>query len=280
MKKSKTFCIFVLISSMLLTLSSCKKDELQPGHCLFKKNYVVLSDLETTDNNNKYHIKLGRTTTDSYNWDDELITFNGPVGYSPLYNKATFEFGKAYQNEVMPDTTKLCIGCMQEKVIKKFLELKWKNSADDAFRKMRLAVSKNLYKVYPRLFEIFLTAQMEYLTGQIGGNPDWYGGDRNLEQEKNIALLFYKNDTDFQDPWECNCSPYIYVLDYYKNYVPGNNKSLISDNNLEVSISLLQQDFAQERYSIFHQKYGGTTESYSTKFDEDDDVYYLEIPLY
>ncbi len=284
MKKLVTL-YFLLVIFILSTLSSCKKEELQPGWHLWKKNFVVLTDLEKTHKNSQYHIKLGRTNTESYSWDDEVIVLNGPAGYSPLYNKGTNEFGQTYKNEIMPDTTQFCMGCMQEKIIKKFLELRWENTANNAFKKMRLAVPKDLYEVYPRFFEMFLTAEMDYLTGQIGGNPDWYGGTRSLEHEKEIALLFYKDDTDFQDPWQCNCSPYTYVLDYYKNYVPGNNKNLvenliaIEEQRLE-QIIIVQQDFAKQRFATFSSKYGGSERDYTTQYDSEEGVYYLEIPAY
>jgi len=285
MKKLIKLLSLLLMLFLLSTFSSCEKEELQPGWHLWKKNYVVLTQLNETHKQNENHIKLGRTTTESYNWGDAVVVLNGPAGFSPLYNKATNEFGKTYQNEVMPDTTELCMGCMQEKIIKKFLELKWENTANDAFKKMRLAVPKDLYEVYPRFFEMFLTAQMSYLTGQIGGNPDWYGGTRSIEHEKEIALLFYKDDTDFQDPWECNCSPYTYVLDYYKNYVPGNNKNLvenliaIEEQRLE-QIIIVQQDFSSQRFATFASKYGGSAEDYKTQYDSEEGIYYLEIPAY
>ncbi|MCK9467124.1 MAG: hypothetical protein M0P94_02240 [Candidatus Absconditabacterales bacterium] len=284
MKKLSTIFFSLLIMVVLSTMSSCKKEQkLQPNNNILGKNFIVLVDLEKVHKSNQGHIKIARTTTDSYNWDDEVVVLKGPAGYSPLYHKAAREFGQAYQKEIMPDTTQLCVDCMQEKIIKKFLDLKWENTAEKAFKKMRLAIPKDLYEVYPRFFEIFLSAEMEYLTKQIGGNPNWYGGTRSLDQEKEIMKLFYKDDTDFQDPWECNCSPHVYVMDYYKKYVPGNNKkSLIVNDGILQEIPLLQEEFARQRYNILVSANGGygLVKDYKTQYDQNEGVYYLEIPAY
>jgi len=269
----------IIIIFLFLVVSSCKKEEkLQPTGPFCSK-FLVLTDLERTHYANQHHIKIGRTTTDSYDWDGEVIVINGPAGYHDLYHKAAREFGKTYQNEVMLDTTELCVGCMQEQIIRKYLELKWENEEKKAFKKMRLAVPKNLYEVYPRFFELFLTAQMDYLTKEIGGKPGWYSGKRSLEKEKEIMKLFYKEDTDYQDPWACNCNPHTYVLDYYKNYVQGNNKKSLVNQNLK-ELPDLQESFAVQRHNNMSTKYGGEIKNYSTQYDPNEGEYFLEIPAY
>lgn len=273
--KTKLFLMFVAI----ILFSSCEKDKFQPNSSMFHSNLVVFTDLEKTHIANKYNIQKGRTTTSEYDWDGDVVAVNGPAGYEPLYKKATHKFGHKYRQEIMPDTTKLCVGCMQERIIQEYLYLRQDYPAEKAFNKMRLAVPKDLYEVYPRLFELFLSAEMEYLTGQIGGDPDYYSGKRSFTKEKKIANIFYSEDSEFQDPWGCNCSPYIYVLEYYKRFTPGAKKSLSLPND-DVDVGFLQATFAHQRYIEFNSKYAGIVEDYQTKYDEAEAVYYLDIPAY
>ena len=155
------------------------------------------------------------------------------------------------------------------------MEKRWDYNSDKAFRKVRLYVVKNVYEVYPRLFERWLTAEYLYLTTQVGGNPDWYAGTRSLEMEKEIAFLPYVDDIDYADDWECNCSAFIYIEDYYKNYSEGNNKSLMIAN--PDYILGLQQKSAVERQSKLGKS--GDPIQYTTQYDADKEVYYLDIQV-
>lgn len=278
MEKLKLNPLLIIIF-LFLVVSSCKKEEkLQPTGPFCKK-FIVLTELEKTHENNKHQIMLGRTTTNPYDWDGEVITTNGPTGYKPLYEKAAKEFGKTYENEVMPDTTEFCMGCMQEKIIKKYLDLRWENENDESFKKMRLAVPKELYEFYPRFFELFLSAEMEYLTGEIGGSSEWYKGTRSLEKEKSIRNIYYKNDTLFQDPWGKNYSPFQYISYYYKIYAEGDNKKSLVNQNLK-ELADLQESFAIQRHNNMSTKYGGEIKNYSTQYDPNEGEYFLEIPAY
>lgn len=274
MKTLNRILLFVLIWSLISALPLCKKEKLSPGQAPFAKGFEVFKSLNTKNNNIKNNIKNGRTITNGeFNWNGEIIVIGGPIGYHPLYHKGAVEFCKAFQEEIMPDTTQLSINCMQEDIINKFLYEKWDHDAEKAFRRLRLEISKTSYEVYPRLFERWLTAEYVYLTTQIGGNPDWYPGTRNLEMEKEIALLPYTDDTDFQDPQQCNCSPVLYIEDYYKKYSEGNNKSLIVEN--PDYILELQQKSAVERQSKMGKS--GDPIQYTTQYDTDKEVYYLDI---
>ena len=84
MEKLKLNPLLIIIF-LFLVVSSCKKEErLQPTSPFYKK-FIVLTDLERTHENNKHQIMLGRTTTNPYDWDGEVVTTNVPTGYKTLY---------------------------------------------------------------------------------------------------------------------------------------------------------------------------------------------------
>ncbi|HKL43666.1 MAG TPA: hypothetical protein VJ892_00105, partial [Candidatus Absconditabacterales bacterium] len=224
--RSKLQILGLFLVLLIILVPSCKKEEvLQPTWQWLLKEKVVLTETERSHKQNLDHIDHARTCVDIYVWGEDTLTLNGPAGYYPLTAKAVAEFQKAYENEVMPDTTQLSNDGMMADVIKDFLELRRDHSASQSFKKMRIAIPKDLYEVYPRFFERFLTEMMSYLTGQIGGNSEWYGGTRDLEREKDIRKLITQDDFDFLDPWECNCSAMIYLESFYKKYAEGDVKS-------------------------------------------------------
>jgi hypothetical protein len=273
MKKLKVILGVLLI--FLIITPSCKKDSLQPSCNPFKKETVVLEELKAVDENIKEHENNARTTQGVYYWAPDTLTLNGPVGYSPLYNRSANEFCYAFRYLLMPDTTKLTIDNEQSRINKVALDLRRENTENETWKKMRLEVETDVYEICPRLGERFLTAEMEYITTELCGNADWYSGTRSLAKEKAIAMLPYTPDTDFQDPWGCNCSPYTYILEYYKEYAEGDQKSAVDRTKY---IELVQSKSAEERYQKLSSYDDGTFE-YETKYDEEREVYYLDISI-
>lgn len=277
MRRKLQLLLGLLLVSLIIVTPSCKKETLQPTWQWLLKEKVVLTDTERSHKQNLDHIDHARTCVDIYVWGEDTLTLNGPAGYYPLTTKAVAEFQKAYENEVMPDTTQLSNNGMMADIIKDFLELRRDHSASQSFKKMRIAIPKDLYEVYPRFFERFLTAIMEYLTGQIGGNSEWYGGTRDINMEKNIRNLFTQDDVDFQDDWECNCSAVPYVEVFYNKYSEGNVKSAqVSKGDY---ILFVQEISAQER-TFLQEKYGGELNEWKTSYDSENEVYYVGVPLY
>ena len=274
--KTKIQLLLGMLLAMLIIMSACKKDTLQPSFNPFVSQFEVFTDLNSEHGNIKQNIKNGRHIIDGeYNWDDEIILVGGPVGYWPLHHKGAENFCQGFQEELMPDTTQLCTGCMQERIIKAFLEEKWGHDAETAFKRLRLDVPKEVYEVCPWLFEWFLLKESEYLQTQIGGNPDWYAGTRDVEKEKEIAMLPYTAPANYEDPWECGCKPFIYVEDWYKNYSEGDDgdKSMITDKDIYISNI---QNFSAEKRS---ESMGGflPVEEYITTYDANKEVYCLNL---
>ena len=277
MKKKLQLLLGLLVSFLIILTPSCKKETLQPTWQWLLKEKTVLVVTNQTNGQNLTHIKNGRKTVDIYLWGNDTLAVNGPAGYYVLTNKATNELQMAYENEVMPDTTELSNTGMMADIIKDFLEYRRDHSAQQSFKKMRLAVPKDLYEVYPRFFERFLTAMMEYLTTQIGGSSEWYGGTRSLEMEKDIRNLFTKDDYDFNDPWECNCSAVTYVESFYKKYAEGDVKSMLVPK--EDYILFIQETSVHDR-EFLQEKYGGSLDEWKTSYDDESGCYYVGVPLY
>ncbi len=275
-RKLQLFLGVLLI--FLLIAPGCEKEEtLQPTWQWLLKEKFVLTETERTNKKILEHIDRGRTSIDTYVWGEDTLTLNGPAGYNPLTTKAVVEFQKAYENEVMPDTTQLSNDGMMADIIKDFLELRRDHSASQSYKKMRLAIPKDLYEIYPRFFERFLTEVMDYLTNQVGGNSEWYAGTRSIEHEKEIRKLISKDDFDFQDPWECNCSALIYIRSFYDNYAEGDVKSI--QISKEDYILFVQEISVHDRVFL-QEKYGGELGEWQTKYDNEKEVYYVGVPLY
>ncbi len=279
-KKIRFKPIGVILLAMLVITFACNKEDLQPGWNPFKSETIVLEELVKIDEGIKNHIDKARTTQGIYYWAPDTLTLNGPVGYYPLYTRATDEFCLAWQMLLMPDTNDLGTNNEQARINESFLKLRREHTEGEAFDKMRLMVHKDIYEKCPRLGERFLTAEMEYLTTQLGGNADWYSGTRSEEMEKAIAMLPYTPDTEYQDPWGCNCSPYTYILEGYKEYAEGNQKSYNGVDKAE-HIKNVQTYSTQERFEKL-QEYNVGDFEYKTQYYEDDEgkgVYYIDIPI-
>ncbi|HKL44376.1 MAG TPA: hypothetical protein VJ892_03795 [Candidatus Absconditabacterales bacterium] len=118
---------------------------------------------------------------------------------------------------------------------------------------------------------------MDYLTNQVGGNSEWYAGTRSVEHEKEIRKLISKDDFDFNDPWECNCSALIYIRSFYDNYAEGDVKSIQVPKEDYI---LFVQEFSVHERSFLQKKYGGELNEWKTSYDSENEVYYVGVPLY
>ncbi|HRX63504.1 MAG TPA: hypothetical protein P5060_00140 [Candidatus Absconditabacterales bacterium] len=268
MKKIKIIILVLFFSVTASLLSSCKKDEtLQPSWQWLLKETVIFENTAEEFALILDHIDAARTTTDTYVWCGDTITLNGPAGYEPLSEKSAVEIIWSYRNEIMADTTQFLQDGVLSKVIQKYLEIRRHNSAEDAYYKMRLAIPADLYELYPRFWERVLTEIMSYLTTQIGGNSDWYGGTRDIGMEKNIYKLPWAPDIDYQDPWGCNCAAYYYFKDFFKDRSEGDNKK-----STIIDVEMVQKISSRERFI----KLGFDCE---TSYNKETNNYVVEFPV-
>ena len=283
---------FFLVSSSLF--ESCKKRE-QPrfrwSWWKLRDTHFIMANSWKSYEGIEKNIENGRTTTGIFYWEPDTLIMNGPAGYTSLIQKASTEWGKAINNNLMPDTTKLTELGEIIRGLKLFLDERQDHDAGKAWNIIKLAIPRKLYKTYPHFWEMLLTALKEYYTVTVGGSAEYTDGIRNLQQEINICNLITAPDPD--DPWGYTCSALTHYEAIFRAMAEGDNKAMkvglardVEGDIIDITMDMNQAQNmeAEKRFKLATNQKGyavGSPEDYKTKFEDDSNggYYYLGLDV-
>jgi len=277
----------VLFACLLVVLGSCKKEEkLQPSWWdkLWHKEMVIMDALNSKHNDAIIpKIDQIRTTLQQYvMWDTDTIQVYGPGGYKATSQKAWRVWLSTYQKVLMPDTLVPSQRGEWANIIKTYLDLRRDYDKDKAFKKLWLCIPKDLYEQDERFWEWFLSSTSEYLTVVLGGPDAWTDGTRQHWQE--MAIYHLPTTPDPKDPWGCDCSAEIRIIDWYLQYAEGPDKKANQLPDYERVMTVFKRTQAEKRFQAFKnikdENFNITVEDLATKLTTiaGSEYYVLQLP--
>ncbi|MFA7298580.1 MAG: hypothetical protein WC010_02950 [Candidatus Absconditabacterales bacterium] len=191
-----------------------------------------------------------------------------------LAEHATQNFRNAYYKYMMKDSTKMNRTGFIPDIIEEYV-VYLVNIKDGMtnLEEPKIGIPGKIYRISPRFSEELFSMFISYVT-KIGNRTAL----RDLEIEKTFRDLFDAPDSTYRDSLNYSSTAAKRFYEYYSNvYSAGEEVEYLQKLKPTIPIAKIQSLYAKLRYKDAEQK--GYLESYETRYYEEQDVYYILMPL-